>query len=63
MCRGGGVLVCGSPNEVAPDPELDDYFDVKHNDLDCVGCQDSYENYFAQKQTVWTLSMLQGEDQ
>lgn len=26
--RGGGILVCGSPNEVKPDPHLDDYFDV-----------------------------------
>lgn len=27
--RGGGTLVCGSPNEVGPDPTLDDYFDVR----------------------------------
>ena len=32
-------LVCGSPNEVGPDPSLDDYFDVVHADLNCVGCQ------------------------
>lgn len=51
----------GSPNEVAPDPELDDYFDVKTIELDCVGCLNSYENYFAPKHTVWTLNMLEGE--
>lgn len=28
--RGGGTLVCGSPNEVAPDPTLDDYFGTLH---------------------------------
>ncbi|KAL7463535.1 hypothetical protein ACHAXS_003891, partial [Conticribra weissflogii] len=61
--RGGGMLVCGSPNEVAPDPELDDYFAVKNIDLDCVGCQDNYKNYFAQKQTVLALNMLHAEDQ
>ena len=61
--RGGGVLVCGSPNEVAPDPTLDDYFDVVNNDLDCVGCLDSYGNYFIQKQTVWTMTTLEAEDQ
>ena len=63
--------MCGSPNEVAPDPELSDYFDVKTSDLDCIGCQDSYVNffkqkqthYFKQKQTVWALNMLEGEDQ
>ena len=27
--RGGGTLVCGSPNEVGPDLTLDDYFDVR----------------------------------
>ena len=61
--RDGGVLVCGSPNEVAPDPTFDDYFDVVHNDLDCVGCANSYRNYYAQKQTVWAMSVLEGEDQ
>lgn len=37
--RGGGTIVCGSPNEVKPDPMMDDYFDVIHRDLDCIGCQ------------------------
>lgn len=61
--RGGGTLVCGSPNEVLPDPRLDDYFDVMHDDLDCVGCQKSYGDYYSQKQTVWVMNALEGEDQ
>ena len=32
--RGAGVLVCGSPGEVDSDPYLDDFFDVKIEDLD-----------------------------
>lgn len=61
--RGGGTLVCGSPNEVAPDPKLDDYFDVIHRDLACIGCQDSYGPYEKQKATVWAMNALEGEDQ
>jgi hypothetical protein len=61
--RGGGTLVCGSPNEVAPDPHLDDYFDVIHRDLDCIGCQDSYGDYAKQKVSVWTMNALEAEDQ
>jgi hypothetical protein len=61
--RGGGTLVCGSPNEVAPDPTLDDYFDVIHRDLDCIGCMDSYGDYSKQKATVWAVNALEGEDQ
>ena len=61
--RGSGVLVCGSPNEVASDPLEDDYFDVVHQDSDCVGCLDAYGDYFAQKQSVWTMVTLGAEDQ
>jgi hypothetical protein len=61
--RGGGTLVCGTPNEVAPDPTLDDYFDVIHRDLDCIGCMDSYGDYSKQKATVWAVNALEGEDQ
>jgi hypothetical protein len=61
--RGGGTLVCGSPNEVAPDPTLDDYFDVINRDLDCIGCADSYGDYSKQKATVWAMNVLEGEDQ
>ncbi len=38
-------------------------FDTLHADLDCVGCQKSYGDYFAQKQTVWTINALEAEDQ
>ena len=38
-------------------------FDALHADLDCVGCQKSYGDYFAQKQTVWTINALEAEDQ
>jgi hypothetical protein len=61
--RGGGTLVCGSPNEVAPDPTLDDYFDVGNYDLDCIGCSDTYGDYYKQKGTVWAINVLEGEDQ
>ena len=61
--RGGGTLVCGSPNEVAPDPMLDDYFDVIHRDMACIGCQESYGDYDKQKGTVWAMNALEGEDQ
>ena len=61
--RGGGTLVCGSPNEVAPDPSLDDYFDVINRDLDCIGCMNSYGDYSKQKATVWAMNALDGEDQ
>ena len=61
--RGGGTLVCGSPNEVAPDPTLDDFFDVINRDLDCIGCMNSYGDYSKQKATVWAMNALDGEDQ
>lgn len=61
--RGGGTLVCGSPDEVAPDPRLDDYFDGLEADQACFGCQSSYVNYYQQKQTVWTMNVLEAEDQ
>lgn len=61
--RGGGTLVCGSQNEVAPDPSLDDYFDVINRDLDCIGCMNSYGDYSKQKATVWAMNALDGEDQ
>ena len=61
--RGGGTLMCGSPNEVGPDPTLDDYFDVINHDLDCIGCADTYGDYSKQKSTVWAMNVLEGEDQ
>jgi hypothetical protein len=61
--RGAGVLVCGSPNEVASDPLEDDYFDIVHQDADCIGCLDAYGDYYSQKQSVWTMTILEAEDQ
>ena len=61
--RGAGVLVCGSQDEVASDPLEDDYFDVVHQDADCIGCLDAYGDYFSQKQSVWTMVMINAEDQ
>ena len=63
--RGGGVLVCGSPNEVAPDPELDDYFEILTNPGGCPGCVDTLtqSKHQDQKRTVWTLATLEAEDQ
>ena len=61
--RGGGTLVCGSINEVAPDPFLDDYFDVIHRDLACIGCHNSYGDYAKQKGTVWAMNVIENEDQ
>ena len=61
--RGGGTLVCGSVNEVAPDPFQDDYFDVIHRDLACIGCHDSYGDYAKQKGTVWAMNVIENEDQ
>ena len=61
--RGGGTLVCGTRDEVGPDPFLDDYFDVIHRDLACIGCHDSYGDYAKQKVTVWAMNVLENEDQ
>ena len=46
-----------------PPAKLDDYFDVIHRDLACIGCQDSYGDYDKQKVTVWAMNVLEGEDQ
>ena len=53
----GGVLVCGSEGEIAPDPQEDDYFDYWTRRMDSSGNED------AQKKTVWTNIALEGEDQ
>ena len=55
--------MCGSQDEIASDPLEDDYFDVVHQDADCIGCLDAYGDYFAQKQSVWTMTLLGAEDQ
>ena len=63
--RGRGVMTCGSPNEVAPDPTLDDYFEILTNPGGCAGCIDTLiqSKHQDQKRTVWTLATLEAEDQ
>ena len=55
--KSGGVLVCGSKNEIAPDPTEDDYFDYWTRRVD------SSPAYSEQKKTVWTKIALEGNDQ
>lgn len=55
--KSGGVLVCGSKNEIAPDPTEDDYFDYWTRRVD------SSPYYSEQKKTVWTKIALEGDDQ
>jgi hypothetical protein len=55
--KAGGVLVCGSTGEVAPDPTTDDYFDYWSRRIDSSGPEGE------QKKTVWTKIALEGEDQ
>ena len=54
--HGGDVLACGSPSEIAPDPKMDDYFDIKNNNIVCMGCMDLHGNYKKQKQTVCNIN-------
>ena len=58
--RGGRALVCGSEGEIAPDPTLDDYFDVQQNYLNSVARPTDYGE---QKKNVWTLVALKSKDQ
>jgi hypothetical protein len=53
----GGVLVCGSEGEIAPDPQEDDYFDYWTRRMD------SSFNEGETKKTVWTKIALEEEDQ
>jgi len=53
----GGTIVCGSPGEVAPDPYMDDHFDITNLHLD----SSPYHNQI--KQTVWTMLALNADDQ
>lgn len=55
-----GTLVCGSQDEIEPDPTLDDYFDINLYDEDTL---DSMYRPSSQRQTVWTLHALFSEDQ
>ena len=48
---GGGVVVCGAENEVAPDEEEDDYWDIRERKL-----ESGRINYEDQKSTVFAVS-------
>lgn len=54
----GGTLVCGSQGEVAPDPYLEDYFEIRTSDTDTLS-----DNNVAQRQTVWIDRALNSQDQ
>ncbi|KAL7542381.1 hypothetical protein ACHAXR_012259 [Thalassiosira sp. AJA248-18] len=54
----GGVVVCGSANEVAPDPTEDDTYDVINRKV-----QSHRINYILQKRGVWVEVILTAEDQ
>lgn len=55
---GGGVVVCGSPNEVAPDPTSSDSFDLNNMKV-----QSEDIDYDDQKRNVWTQMALTAPDQ
>lgn len=52
-----GTLVCGSRAEVAPDPSLDDFFELENRYLD------SEFDSQSQRNTVWMNIALNAEDQ
>jgi hypothetical protein len=54
----GGVVVCGSPNEVASVPEEDDHYDVTNRKV-----QSHRIDYDSQKRGVWTEVTLYSSDQ
>ena len=55
-----GVLVCGSQDEVEPDPLKDDYFDLGLYDQDTL---DAMYRPRAQRHTIWTHHALYANDQ
>ena len=54
----GGVVICGSENEVAPIPTEDDHFDVTNRKVEAGPI-----HTYAQKATVWVEVVLRAEDQ
>eukprot|EP00804_Cyclotella_cryptica_P019763 CCRYP_009664-RA/>CCRYP_009664-RA protein AED:0.11 eAED:0.11 QI:135/1/0.94/1/1/1/17/0/2177 len=54
----GGVVVCGSENEVAPIPTEDDHFDVTNRKV-----HSGSTDYMGQKLTVWFEVVLAAQDQ
>ena len=55
---GGGVVICGSENEVAPDPTSSDSFDLNNMKV-----QSNAVDYNDQKRNVWTQMALTAPDQ
>ena len=55
-----GVLVCGSQDEVEPDPLKDDYFDMGLYDQDTL---DAMYRPSSQRHTIWTHHALYANDQ
>jgi hypothetical protein len=55
--RFGGTIVCGSQGEIAPDPLMDDHFDITNRYFD------SGTGYNDQKKTVWMELALNAPDQ
>ena len=56
----GGTLVCGSQGEVAPDPYLEDFFEIRLSDTDTLNTLDRHRE---QRQTVWIDRALNSQDQ
>ncbi|KAL3805312.1 hypothetical protein HJC23_009019 [Cyclotella cryptica] len=54
----GGVVVCGSENEISPNPFEDDHFDVTNRKV-----EPGPIDYAAQKTTVWIEVVLAAQDQ
>jgi hypothetical protein len=53
----GGTIVCGSQGEIAPDPYMDDHFDVMNRYFDAAPYEDTV------KQSIWTRIALDAPDQ
>jgi hypothetical protein len=53
----GGDIVCGSQGEIAPDPYMDDHFDVTNRYFDAAPYEDTV------KQSIWTRIALDAPDQ
>ena len=54
----GGVVICGSPNEIAPDPYEDDTYDVQNRKV-----QSHRIDYINQKRSLWVESVISANDQ
>ena len=54
----GGVVICGSPNEIAPNPFDDDTYDVQNRKV-----QSHRIDYINQKRDIWVESVIHANDQ